>query len=141
MRLRVTRLKILFILVAAAAPAVGACAAPVVQPPPTPAQPAVDIPVIRDIAGAQEWYPGEEGLLICDCPDADKKSLSYTWIAENGTIRGEGQRVYWAPPEMTGEYEITLKVTDAGGKEEIFSKKFRVVAAPAPPQDNTIYLK
>jgi hypothetical protein len=141
MRLRINRLKILFILIAVAVPVVGACAAPSVQSSPTPAQPAVEIPVIRDIVGAQEWYPGEEGLLICDCPDADKKSLSYTWIAENGTIKGEGHRVYWTPPGVLGEYQITLKVTDVGGKEEIFSKKFRVVAAPAPPQDTTIYLE
>ena len=141
MRLRIIRLSILFMLVAAAAPFVGACAAPAVPSPSTPAQPAVDMPLIRDIVGAEEWYPGEEGLLICDCPDADKKSLAYSWIAENGTIKGEGQRVYWSPSEVLGEYQITLKVSDAGGKEETFSKKFRVVASPAPPQDRTIYLK
>lgn len=137
------RSSILFIAFVAAALMLGACATPeqVVNTPSTPAQPSIAQPVISDIAGAQEWHPNEEGALMCACSDPEGNPITYYWTAEKGIIKGEGQRVSWAPPEELGEYEITLKVTNDKGGEAIFSKKFTVVAPPPPPVDTTVYLK
>ncbi|MDD5648458.1 MAG: PKD domain-containing protein [Dehalococcoidia bacterium] len=143
MKFRITHSSILFVIGVAAALVLGSCAAPApaVQTPPPDAPTAIAQPVISDIAGAQEWYPNEENVLICGCSDPDGNPLTYSWTAENGTIKGEGQRVSWVPPEELGEYEITLKVTNDKGGEATFSKKFTVVAPPPPPVDTTVYLK
>ena len=141
MKFRVTRLWILSMIALAVLLISGACTTPAVQTPSKPVPPAVVQPMIRNIAGAVEYYPNEENVLICSCSDPDGGPLSYTWSAEKGTIKGEGQRVNWVPPDELGEYLITVKVTNEKGEEETFSKKFTVVAPPPPPEDKTIYLK
>jgi len=120
-----------------------ACAAPapVVNIPPTPPPPAVPQPVIRNIAGLSEWNPNVESALSCAVSDPEGNPLTFTWTAEKGIIKGEGQKVSWVPPNEIGEYEITVKVTNGKGGEASFSKRFSVVN-PAPPEpDKTIYLK
>ncbi len=138
---RVTLLRIISVATLAAILVLGACTAPTVQTPSIPVQPAIVYPMIRNIAGAVEYYPNQENVLICACSDPDGGPLTYAWTAEKGTIKGEGQRVNWVPPDELGEYLITVKVTNEKGKEETFSKKFNVVAPPPPPEDKTIYLK
>jgi hypothetical protein len=120
-----------------------ACSAPaaVVKPPLTPPLPAVPQPEIKNILGLSEWNPNAESTLLCAASDPDGNLLTYTWTAENGTIKGEGQKVSWVPPGEVGEYEITVKVTNGKGGEASFSKRF-TVANPIPPEpDKTIYLK
>jgi hypothetical protein len=142
MNYRVTLISKLITIVMAAALMLPACAAPApVKLPPTPPPPAVPQPEIRNILGLREWNPSVESTLLCAASDPDGNPLTYTWTAENGTIKGEGQKVIWVPPGEIGEYGITVKVTNGKGGEASFSKKFAVVNPPPPPVDNTIYLK
>ena len=128
--------------VMAAALILTGCVAPAqVKPPPTPPPAAVPQPEIRGIAGLSEWNPNVESSLQCAAIDPDGNPLTYTWTAENGTIKGEGQKVIWVPPGELGEYAITVKVTNGKGGEASFSRRFPVVNPPPPPVDNTIYLK
>lgn len=122
--------------------AFAACAAPATKPKPvSPPPPGVSQPEITNILGAQEWNPGKENTLLCAARDPDGNPLTYTWSAENGTIKGEGQKVAWLPPDATGDYEISVKVNNGKGGEASFSKRF-TVTDPAPPEvDKTIYLK
>ena len=128
---------ILLILVALAA-----CASPAVNPKPvSPPPPGISQPEIMNIIGAQEWNPGKENTLLCAARDPDGNPLTYTWAAENGTIKGDGQKVTWLPPDTTGDYEISVKIDNGKGGVASFSKRFSVVNPPPPEQDKTIYLK
>jgi len=142
MNYRITLLTFITIVMAAAL-MLAACAAPaaVVKPPLTPPPPAVPQPVIKNILGQSEWNPGVESSLLCAASDPDGNPLTYTWIAENGTIKGEGQKVSWVPPGEVGEYDITVKVTNGKGGEASFTRRFPVVNPEPPPVDKTIYLK
>jgi len=143
MKFRIAHPLVLFMVVMAAALIFCSCGtpAPIVTPPSTPAPPAMAQPEIRDIAGPVQLYPNEENTLICACSDPDGNPLTYSWTAEKGIIKGEGQRVSWVPPEELGEYEITVEVSNDKGGEATFGKKFTVVAPPPPPEDKTVYLK
>jgi hypothetical protein len=119
-----------------------ACAAPAVKPKPvSPLPPGISQPEVMNIIGVQEWNPGKENTLLCAARDPDGNPLTYVWTAENGTIKGDGQKVIWLPPDTIGEYEISVKVDNGKGGKASFSKKF-TVTDPAPPEpDKTIYLK
>jgi len=132
-----------FMIAMGAALMLTACAAPapVVKLPSTPAPPINPQPEINNILGIREWNPNVESSLVCAASDPDGNPLTYTWTAEKGIIKGEGQRVSWVPPGEIGEYEIMVKVTNDKGGEAAFSKRFTVVNPPPPPVDKTIYLK
>ena len=119
--------------------------APAVTPKPVSPPPPPDIsqPEIMNIIGQPEWNPGKENTLICAARDPDGNPLTYSWTAENGTIKtteGDGQKVTWLPPDTTGDYEISVKVNNGKGGEASFSKRFKVVPTVEEP-DKTIYLK
>ena len=143
MNFRITISRKFIVVIVAASLMLAACSAPapVVKTIPTPALPAIPQPEIQNIMGLPEWNPNVEGNLLCAATDPDGNPLTYTWTAENGTIRGEGQKVSWTPPAEVGEYEITVKVTNGKGGEASFSKRFTVVNAPPAEVDKTIYLK
>jgi hypothetical protein len=119
-----------------------ACAAPAVKPKPVfPPPPGISQPEIMNIIGVQEWNPGKENTLLCAARDPDGNQLTYIWAAENGTIKGDGQKITWLPPDTIGDYEISVSVDNGKGGKASFSKKF-TVTNPAPPEpDKTIYLK
>lgn len=98
--------------------------------------------VVTDIVGKREIKPLEENPLICAAEDANKGDLSYTWSAEKGSIKGEGQSVTWTAPDTLGDYNITVKVVSSKGGETTFSKKFKVTDDPYrnKTEDRTVYL-
>jgi len=132
-----------FMIAMGAALMLTACAAPapVIKLPSTPAPPTNPQPEVANILGIHEWNPNVESSLFCAASDPDGNPLTYTWTAEKGIIKGEGQRVSWVPPGEVGEYEIKVEVTNDKGGEASFSKRFAVVNPPPPPVDKTIYLK
>ena len=119
-----------------------ACAAPATKPKPVPPPPpGISQPEILNILGVQKWNPGKENTLQCAARDPDGNRLTYIWTAENGTIKGDGEKVTWLPPDTIGDYEISVKVDNGKGGSASFSKRF-TITTPAPPEpDKTIYLK
>jgi hypothetical protein len=119
-----------------------ACAAtqPSKQAGKTPPVPAVL--TVTDIVGKREWKPSEESSLICATEDPKGGDLTYTWSAEKGSIKGEGQTVSWTAPDSLGDYGITVKVASSKGGETTFTKKFKVTDNPYHNNtaDKTIYL-
>ena len=119
-----------------------ACTTPATKPKPVlPPPPAMSQPEIMNIIGVQEWNPGKENTLLCAARDPDGNQLTYVWTAENGTIKGDGQKVIWLPPGTTGDYEISVKVNNGKGGEASFSKHFSVTNPAPPDPDKTVYLK
>lgn len=116
-------------------------AAPAVKPKPSiTTTPYTAQPEIMNIIGLPEWNPSKEGSLLCAATDPDGLPLNYSWTAEKGAIKGEGNKVTWVPPDATGEYEITVKVWNGQGGEATFSKKFKVVTPAPEAPDKTMYL-
>ena len=66
-------------------------------------------------------YRNERVRLTAFTYDADNDILSYSWSADGGTIEGNSETAVWTAPELPGEYNITLKVSDGkGGRHQQF---------------------
>jgi hypothetical protein len=91
------------------------CAAPAAQ--------ANRPPSIDQIIGPRDWSPNVEGQFSCVATDADGDSLTYSWSADKGTIKGQGDKITWVSPAEMGKYNITIKVTDSKGLESTAVKE------------------
>ena len=83
-------------------------------------------PVIDQISGSTDWTANYEGQFVCVASDPDGDSLKYSWTADNGTIKGEGDRISWTSPEAMGKYKVTITVSDGKGGEATMTKDIRV---------------
>jgi hypothetical protein len=66
-------------------------------------------------------YEDETAEFSVQAMDADGDLLTYTWVAEGGTITGSGDTVIFTPPDIDDEqtFSIAVKVTDGqGGYDE-----------------------
>jgi chitodextrinase len=69
---------------------------------------------------AADFYQMEAGdstLVFAKAFDKDSENLTYAWESTGGAFSGEGTTQKWLAPESTGDYEITLLVTDEAGNE------------------------
>jgi len=82
--------------------------------------------VISQIVGPTDWSPGTEDQVACLASDPDGDELTYRWTADNGTIRGEGDKITWVAPDKMGKYNISVTVTDSKGLETSVTKEVRV---------------
>ena len=48
-------------------------------------------------------------------PDADGDTLTYTWTASDGKVKGSGASVTWTAPKTPGDYTVTCTVSDGRG--------------------------
>lgn len=92
----------------------------------TPAPAANRPPVITQINGASNWSAAYESQLACNASDPDGDKLTYHWTADNGTIKGEGERISWTSPAEMGKYTVTVIVSDGKGGETSMSKEITV---------------
>jgi hypothetical protein len=84
-------------------------------------------PEIVDFGASKEWVvPSGNCTIICEASDPDNDSLSYEWLASGGNITGKGDTVTWVAPEETGNYTVTVVVTDELGGESSASLSIRV---------------
>ena len=84
-------------------------------------------PEIVDFRASKEWVvPSGNCTIICEASDPDNDSLSYEWLASGGNITGKGDTVTWVAPQETGNYTVTVVVTDELGGESSASLSIRV---------------
>lgn len=90
-------------------------------------------PEIVDFRASKEWVvPSGNCTIICEASDPDNDSLSYEWLASGGNITGKGDTMTWVAPQETGNYTVTVVVTDEFGGESSASLSIRV-AFNKPP--------
>ncbi|MCB2199899.1 T9SS type A sorting domain-containing protein [bacterium] len=53
--------------------------------------------------------------LYCSAEDFEGSELSYEWSSEVGSFTGEGATVVWNAPEVAGEYDVVVDVSDGSG--------------------------
>ncbi len=84
-------------------------------------------PLIQSLYGSTNWEPQTGGDFTCVASDPDSDNLTYTWTADNGTIKGNGASVTWTSPPSMGKYHITVAVSDGKGGEARAVQEVRVL--------------
>lgn len=106
-----------------------ACTIPQATQTPQPNRP----PVIQQFTGISDWSAATAGDITCSASDPDGDNLTYSWAADNGTIKGAGPIISWTSPATMGKYNITVTVSDGKGGEASRVQEVRVlINADAP---------
>lgn len=113
------------------------CAAP--QPP----QQANRSPVIRNVAGSTDVMPATEAIYTCNAYDPDGDTLTFTWVADNGIIKGSGNTITWLSPDTKGSYKLIVTVSDGKGGKAWTFQEVKVITnlTGEPTSDPPIELK
>ena len=64
--------------------------------------------------------------VTCLASDPDNDNLDYNWSTDSGKIQGEGSKIRWIAPGISGNYTITVTVADDKGASTSFSIKVMV---------------
>ena len=59
--------------------------------------------------------PRDVCQLVCEATDADGDSLTFTWLANQGELVGEGATVEWTAPDVEGLFRVSVTVDDGKG--------------------------
>ena len=81
---------------------------------------------------AEQVVPLDSIQVVCTASDSDGDELGYIWAASGGQISGGGTVVSWTAPASEGSYNITVKVIDGLGGEDIDSVAIAVRTNDAP---------
>jgi len=84
-------------------------------------------PIIKSLYGSTNWEPQTEGDFTCVASDPDSDNLTYSWTADNGTIKGNGASAKWTSPSSMGKYNIHVTVSDGKNGETKASQEVRVL--------------
>lgn len=79
---------------------------------------------------------GTVSAITCTVSDADADTLTYTWSAASGTIVGAGSTINWTAPVSSGNYTISVTVSDSYGGSLQMSTN--VAATNIPPAISSI---
>lgn len=79
---------------------------------------------------------GTASAITCTASDADADTLTYTWSAASGTIVGTGSTINWTAPVSSGNYTISVTVSDSYGGSVQTSTN--VAATNIPPAISSI---
>ncbi len=72
---------------------------------------------------------GGNTLLTCVASDPDGDVVRYSWSASEGSITGVGNKVTWIAPSKSGNFNVTVVVSDGKGGET--TGNVMVAVAPA----------
>jgi len=89
-------------------------------------QPSNRPPVIQSLIIPHEMPASFEVKMFCKAVDHDGDSIKIQWFSDNGTFKGEGNNVIWVSPDIPGDYDVGVKVTDIKGHEAVSTVKVKV---------------
>ena len=88
-------------------------------------------PVIFSVTAEPDIVPpGQASTLTVEAGDMDRDELSYLWTVSAGSIEGSGKTVMWLSPEVEGQYQLTVTVSD--GSDSVAQTVTVWVWAPRP---------
>ena len=90
-------------------------------------------PVIRYLTAQQQVAPSSSSQILCVATGKDDDVLSYKWSATKGQIQGEGGNAVWIAPGTTGDYTVTVVVSDRKGNNTTSSVNITVTLNPNCP--------
>jgi len=84
-------------------------------------------PIITSIrSDISELEPGQSCVLTCMASDLDGGTLTYEWLAAEGSIDSQESTATWESPEASGLYQVKVVVTDDTGNQTSKSITLRV---------------
>ena len=90
-------------------------------------------PVILNVTPATDRIaPSDLAQVAVEAEDADGDALTFTWVASQGDIVGDGTTVEWTAPEAEGLYRLSVTADDGRGGTAEYSASLRVRANFAP---------
>lgn len=114
-----------------------ACTMPTV--PPQRQEPQTDALVIHYLRAQKEIAPLETSQIRCVAADKHDYILNYEWSATGGQIQGKADIVAWTAPDTTGDYIITVVVSNSKGGKATSSVTILVTPNPdRPPIVNSV---
>jgi len=110
------------------------CTAKQQTPPSVQPQPQVEVtqPVISDLKADRQVPALGKTQVICTATEAGADNLTYNWGATGGTLAGAGSTISWTAPQKSGDYMITVVVSDGKGGA---AKKSVIVSVPEKPNN------
>jgi len=99
---------------------------PVIEPQNTP-------PIIKTMIAQSKISILSTSEIVCEVEDTDGDELTYLWLANGGTIEGQGTIVNWTAPETPGKYTIAVLVNDNQGGTSTQSVTITVTDKPNQP--------
>ena len=96
-------------------------------------------PVIHDLKAPKQVAPSSNSPILCVATSDSGDVLSYEWSATGGQIQGEGDSAIWIATDTTGDYTVTVVVTDGKGDKATGSVNITVTLKPnRPPVVNSM---
>ena len=90
-------------------------------------------PVIHSLTADTKVMVSSTGEIICKADDPDGDSLTFSWSADSGIIRGRGDSVTWTAPELPEISTVEVTVKDNNGGEAVASIRITVTDTPNRP--------
>ena len=104
-----------------------------------PAEPQNSGLVIRYLTAPKQVAPLKGDHILCVATDESNSALNYEWSASGGKIemQKEPDEILWVAPDKTGNYTVTVAVTNAKGVKA--TRSVSILVTNEPPQYPEIY--
>ncbi len=100
---------------------------------PQPPEPESTAPVIHDLKAPKQVAPSSSSQISCVATSENDDALSYEWSATGGELEGKADSAIWMAPDTTGDYTVTVVVTDGKGDKATGSVNITVTLKPNRP--------
>jgi hypothetical protein len=101
--------------------------------PVQPSEPPDATPTIHILNAPKQVTPASTARISCVATSGNNDTLIYKWSATGGQLEGQGEGITWIAPDATGDYTITVVVSDMRSHSAARSAKVIVTLEPNHP--------